>query len=914
MKAISVLRNRKFLVGVSIFIASVFFTLLVKAIVPPDGVELHKEFITGKSYGSKRAYVENEILVKFRKGISLAEIDKYAGSMQAKVKKHYKAISRIKGQEYVLLQSEKKAAAMMLLSMKKAPDVDFAVPNYRVHICANEPNDPRFYELWGLHNTGQTGGTADIDIDALEVWERIGRTARVIVAVIDTGINYNHPDLAANIWVNPGEIAGNGIDDEGNGYIDDIHGINAITGSGDPLDDNGHGTHCAGILGAVGNNGLEVSGVNWNTKIIGTKAMDVTGSGDDAYILACFDYIIDLKTIYNQKIVAINASFGGNSYSQVVKDAVDAAGEAGIVLCVAAGNSGTNIDNEPFYPACYSSANIITVTAIDHSGQQFYNYGAASVDLAAPGVNILSTVSWYFPQPGDIFFDDMESGPGNWVTGGTNNTWAITTNQEGFANSNYPVPSPPHFWSDSPGVNYAPNTNSWLMNKRDIDLSGYTNRDAYIGFSAAMVIEDIFDHARIEVSGDSGKTWASIVDFTGYGIRWQTGYYFLIPTAVKTEHFRFRFRLKSDGEVEEWGWLLDDIGVGDTITFGSELQSGTSMAAPYVTGVAAFIAALYPSDTLSQRIERILDNVVPLDSLSGKCVTGGLLNLDLAVGDPPPITVTYPSGGETFTIGKQIPIEWSSWGFTGDVKIFLKSTDLTNTYLITRTAAYDSIPYEYTIPCNIPAGSYFISIEKEGIGDGKSGDFTINTGSCITVSDPSGGETYYPGDQMNIAWDTWGISGDVKISLIRSDLTRSYYITNATPYDSSPFQYTIPVGINAGSHYIGIKKPDEAFGKSAEFTIKPGTSSITVIRPMAGEIYHRGNRMSIEWTTTGITGNVIITLKRSDGSGEYTITPATRYNNSPFNYRIPANVLTADYEIEIRQGPVYGLSGNFTIN
>jgi hypothetical protein len=338
------------------------------------------------------------------------------------------------------------------------------------------------------------------------------------------------------------------------------------------------------------------------------------------------------------------------------------------------------------------------------------------------------------------------------------------------------------------------------------------------------------------------------------------------------------------------------------------------MAAPYVTGAAAFVAALYPLDTLSQRIGRILDNVVPLDSLSGKCVTGGLLNLDLAVGDPPPITVTYPLGGETFTIGKQIPIEWSSWGISGDVKIFLKSTDLTNTYLVTRAAAYDSIPYEYTIPCNIPTGSYFIRVEKEGIGDGKSGDFTINTGPCITVSGPSGRETYYPGDRMAVEWDTWGISGDVRISLIRSDLTRSYSITPATPFDSSPFQYTIPVGLNAGSHHIGVKKTGEAFGRSASFTIRPGISSITVIRPMAGEIYSHGNRISIEWTTAGLTGDVMILLKRADGSGEYTITPATRCDNSPFNYRIPSNVLPANYEIEIRQGFVYGLSGNFTIN
>ena len=124
------------------------------------------------------------------------------------------------------------------------------------------PNDPRFGDLWGLHNTGQAGGTADADIDASEAWDITTGSSGVVVGIIDTGIEYTHEDLAANIWTNTGEVPGNGLDDDGNGYVDDVYGIDAYNGDSDPMDDNNHGTHVAGTIGAVGNNGVGVAGVN----------------------------------------------------------------------------------------------------------------------------------------------------------------------------------------------------------------------------------------------------------------------------------------------------------------------------------------------------------------------------------------------------------------------------------------------------------------------------------------------------------------------------------------------------------------------------------------------------------------------------------------------------------------------------
>ena len=172
--------------------------------------------------------------------------------------------------------------AQAIAAFKNSGLVEYAEPDYIVHATVTNPNDPKFTDgtLWGLHNTGQNGGTPDADIDAPEGWDYQRTANNVIVAVIDTGVRYTHQDLSANMWTNPGEIAGNGIDDDGNGYIDDVHGINAITGSGDPNDDYFHGTHVAGTIGASGNNSTGVVGVAWGVKIMALKFLDDQGYGD----------------------------------------------------------------------------------------------------------------------------------------------------------------------------------------------------------------------------------------------------------------------------------------------------------------------------------------------------------------------------------------------------------------------------------------------------------------------------------------------------------------------------------------------------------------------------------------------------------------------------------------------------------
>lgn len=274
----------------------------------------------------------------------------------------------------------------VLRALNQDSRVEYAEPNYIVSALL-QPNDPYFSQLWGMHNTGQTGGKADADIDAPEAWDTTQST-NVVIGVIDTGIDYTHEDLADNMWLNPGEIANNGIDDDGNGFIDDVYGWDFVNNDNNPFDDYGHGTHVAGTIGAKGNNGVGVAGVNWTAKVAALKFLGSDGSGTTAGAIAAVEY----ANMMGFKVT--NNSWGGGGFSQALYDAISAANTSGNLFVAAAGNSGANADVSPMYPAAYNLPNIISVAATDYNDLKasFSNYGLISVDLGAPGVNIYSTV------------------------------------------------------------------------------------------------------------------------------------------------------------------------------------------------------------------------------------------------------------------------------------------------------------------------------------------------------------------------------------------------------------------------------------------------------------------------------------------------------------------------------------------
>lgn len=272
--------------------------------------------------------------------------------------------------------------------------VEYAEPDYMYHAAIQ--NDPRFLEQWALENVGQTGGTVDADINATSMWNIEDGDHNVVIGVIDTGIDYTHADLLPNLWNNVLEIPGNGIDEDLNGYIDDKIGINAVLNNGNPLDDNAHGTHVSGTIGADGNNALGVVGIAQNVQIASCKFLGSSGSGSTSDAIQCLEYFANLKTrpLNPVNIVATNNSWGSPSNSTALRDAIRAHQNLGILFVAAAGNDSVNNDLVPQYPANYDLANVISVAATDHNDRlaSFSNYGRRTVHVSAPGVRILSTV------------------------------------------------------------------------------------------------------------------------------------------------------------------------------------------------------------------------------------------------------------------------------------------------------------------------------------------------------------------------------------------------------------------------------------------------------------------------------------------------------------------------------------------
>jgi serine protease len=269
----------------------------------------------------------------------------------------------------------------------RLPGVLAAEPDYTIGVAAI-PNDPSFGSLYGLNNTGQSNGTADADIDAPAAWDVARGTGAKIVAVIDTGVDYTHPDLAANMWRNPGETAGNGVDDDGNGFVDDVFGADFANNDGNPMDDNSHGTHVSGTIGAVGDNGVGVTGVAWTTRIMALKFLGANGSGSTSNAVRAINYAVA------KGADILNNSWGGGGYSSTLMTAIQNANAAGVIFVAAAGNESSNTDAAPSYPAGYNVPNVISVASTDRNDNlsSFSNYGATTVDVGAPGSSILSTV------------------------------------------------------------------------------------------------------------------------------------------------------------------------------------------------------------------------------------------------------------------------------------------------------------------------------------------------------------------------------------------------------------------------------------------------------------------------------------------------------------------------------------------
>ncbi len=343
--------------------------------------------------GPPATFRADRILIRPRREVSPATMTQLHRLTGGRV---LRAFPRLGGVQVVQLPRGLSVASAVAL-YRGSGLLAYAEPDYIVHALA-EPNDFHYLnlDLWHLKNAGQYGGTPGADIHATAAWDTQTDASNIIVAVVDTGIRYTHEDLAANMWTNPGEtgLDGNGLakstnlqDDDGDGFVDDVHGINAILGTGDPNDDYGHGTHVAGIIGAVGNNGVGVAGVAWRVQLMACKFIDASGNGSVSDAITCLDY----ARAHGAKIV--NASWGSYSFtSSALRDAINLLRDAGIIFVAAAGNDANDNDGNSLYPASYEYDNIIAVAATDRTDAlaAFSNYGGTTVQLAAPGSPVFS--------------------------------------------------------------------------------------------------------------------------------------------------------------------------------------------------------------------------------------------------------------------------------------------------------------------------------------------------------------------------------------------------------------------------------------------------------------------------------------------------------------------------------------------
>lgn len=695
---------------------------------------------SGISADKKKAaeYMPGELLVKFRDGASAITAEGLHSSIKAVRKKELKEIrvDQIKLPENITV-------AEAIEHYQGDPDVEYAEPNYIIH-KASEPSDQYFNNLWGLNNTGQNGGISDSDIDAPEAWDITTGSHDVTIAVVDSGIAKNHPDLSGNIWINTGETnCSDGIDNEGNGYIDDCIGWDFIGNDNDPSDYDGHGTHVSGTIAAQGNNSIGIAGVMWDAQIMPLRILGVSGSGTTADAASAILYA-------NAKGArVINNSWGGSGYSQVLKDAIDASNA--LIVC-AAGNSGTNNDAIPFYPASYTSSNIISVTASDQNDTlaAFSNFGINSVDIAAPGVNIYST----FPiissgTPVTVYSEDFEGASGSlpllgWNRGGTNSTWAVTGGT-GVGGTNS--------LEDSPSANYLDNTGSraWLaspiISEKD---NRYTMSFQWRG---VLDLEHGIDYLDINYSPD-GLNW----DWTDFRTGSTNGNFLsyfadFTSAAESLDSFYFGFGLSSDNAVNFDGVYIDDVRlVREPLTVSNYSyadESGASMAAPHVSGAAGLILSLNPSLSSLQAKEIILNSADLKPSMSGQTLTGGRLNAYNAVLNLVPLNApsalnaaAESSSGINLTWGDNSNNEA---GFrierkTGDGGTYSEITAVSaNVTGYNDTGLNPSTLYYYRIKAYNPAGSSSYSNEAGATTNGESSGGGGGGGCSITAGEDANG-------------------------------------------------------------------------------------------------------------------------------------------------------------------------------
>jgi subtilisin family serine protease len=526
-------------------------------------------------------YVADEVLIRYRPYVSPARRNVLVAGLRAQILNSFDQLSVLR----VRLTGDLPVGEA-LEKLQAEDDVEYAEPNY-IRTLALIPTNTDFTQQWAFNNTGQTvngiAGTPGADIGMPGAWDLNTGSRNVVVAVIDTGVYYGHPDLAANI----------------------SQGWDFVDNDDDPMDFNGHGTHVAGIIGAAGSDHAGTVGVNWSVQIMPLRVLDSMGNGTVADVIAAVQYATNVGA------EVINASFGGEDPSTLESSAIQAFIAGGGIFVAAAGNAGSNNDVAPFYPASYGLAGMIAVAATDATDAltSWSNYGPNSVAVAAPGNNILST---YLPPRQTVYSDSFAAM--DWTSGGVHNTWGV---ENGWL-------------SDSPGQNYLPGTNSWACSPL-ISLASETGCRLTYGLNATTVQN--LDFLYTETSSDD-VNWTTQGSFTGSTGGVQSIYYDLEPYNGGNLYVRFHL-VTAPSSPGAAGVLIDNVMVTclSTPVTGAYYAylSGTSMAAPMVSGLAALIKATNPTLTNLEIQQIVQDSVDVKQTLAGKVESGGRIDANKAI-------------------------------------------------------------------------------------------------------------------------------------------------------------------------------------------------------------------------------------------------------------------------------------------
>lgn len=654
---------------------------------------------TLKSDKKQAEYKEGEALVLFKSSAKPStkasvreampedvKLQEFWDFSAAAKKKGTAAAQSTKGRslKIALVKSETLTTKQLIAKMKKRSDVQTAEPNYRLR--ALSVNDSYFNQQWGLENTGQNGGTPGKDVNAASKWDKgIKGSAEKVVAIVDTGVDYTHEDLKDNMWENT--------------YQPDLkgeHGFDFINGDDDPMDDNGHGSHCAGIIGAKGGNGIGISGVNQNVKIMALKFLDSEGSGWGADEISAYHYInkaLDLGV----DIVAINNSWGGGAYSEIFAQLMDLVGEKGAVSVCAAGNSSNDNDVAGEYPSNIESPYKINVAAVNEKNElaEFSSYGKKTVDIAAPGADILSTVSYDCYNPSlyseakqkeiSQKFNDYEG----------NDSWAVpeqsTFSSTGSATYTAERVKEEYFGSGIAGTSLKLSFKNMkkgecasvrvpytLSRTYDLYEMGDENALPYVSFQAKVLApkSNGFFNSSTFLTTDLPKGTEIngaedlLFDYMCYGSS-------LTGPQNYWNHFAFKCGMAEGAQnpdrsrelvfviqaaaAGDYTIYIDDVGLSkekpDTAKFGKyDYYNGTSMATPFVTGAVALAAAETPSAGSRELISQVLSCVQEDQGLEDKVALGGSLELSK-------LTATGPRIGSISvnTAKKQITIQGSGF-------------------------------------------------------------------------------------------------------------------------------------------------------------------------------------------------------------------------------------------------------------